>query len=806
MSASLRARFLVVGLLGLVFFLLLTSAIRKSATVDEQLHITRGAAYLSTGDPRLSVKHPPLINVLSALPVHLLLHPSLPRDDWSEVGALSRLADGYVWRPNPGPERIVFLARLPIMGLGLVLTAVVFRWADARFGPWGGLLAAAFCGLDPNILAHSRLSTTDIGGTCFVLVAAYALWRALRQPKWPRILWAGLALGLALGAKLYALVLGPLLALAVSLDAWTGGPGRLRRTIRNLTFVALVALFGLLTLWGIYGFGIGQLDGQGPAVPAPPYVRGFLGILRYSIVDQDIRGRPVYLLGQISDRGWWYYFPVALATKTPLVTLSALLLATLLALRRPKRDDAYLLAIPLAYFLVSMTSSLNLGYRHILPVIPFVAVHIGRLAAPISRSRYPVSSPLRLATRFLLPIVLVVALGSSTLSIYPHFLAYFNLLGGGPENGWRILVDSNVDWGQDLPALRDIAKRDDLGSIRLSYFGTAHPSYYGLDFEPLPAWNATPEQGNPFTRTYYPHDPGPGVYAISVNHLHGVVMDPDRWDIYASFRNKATFGKAGYSIFLYRVEPTGPPADVALSGLQVDQLAPETFALFGTNDVRLRWFDDETSLVISSQPGWIILDADASALRELGLSHPCTTTDGFPCYVYPPDSVVHADVLRRVERLTEASETWRSPHLVPVLKQSLSPLPLPANLGDQIAFLGYELDTSDLAADSLSLLTAWRVTALPDGPRAVFVHLLAPDGQVVAQWDGLDVLVEGWREGDTILQTAPLNLPDGLPPGQYWLQAGAYNPATMDRLPVIDDGTPIADRILLEGIQVGGTP
>jgi hypothetical protein len=137
---------------------------------------------------------------------------------------------------------------------------------------------------------------------------------------------------------------------------------------------------------------------------------------------------------------------------------------------------------------------------------------------------------------------------------------------------------------------------------------------------------------------------------------------------------------------------------------------------------------------------------------------------------------------------------------VPPPDQPLSPLALPVNLEDQLQFLSYELRTPATNPDHVSLLTLWRVTAPPDGPRAFFVHLLTPDGQVATQWDGLDVPVEGWREGDTLLQTASFDLPPDLPPGQHWLQTGVYNPATLERLPVSAEGKLITDRILLTHI------
>jgi hypothetical protein len=117
--------------------------------------------------------------------------------------------------------------------------------------------------------------------------------------------------------------------------------------------------------------------------------------------------------------------------------------------------------------------------------------------------------------------------------------------------------------------------------------------------------------------------------------------------------------------------------------------------------------------------------------------------------------------------------------------------------------LGYDLDTCDAQRATCNLATAWRVIALPNGPRAIFVHLLAPDGNVVAQWDGLDVTVKGWRVGDTIFQEASFDLPPDLSPGQYWLQTGVYDPDTMKRLPVLKGGEPIADRILLSPVGVG---
>jgi hypothetical protein len=389
-----------------------------------------------------------------------------------------------------------------------------------------------------------------------------------------------------------------------------------------------------------------------------------------------------------------------------------------------------------------------------------------------------------------------------TVWISPHYLSFFNVLAGGPNNGWRYLTDSNIDWGQDLPALRDLIQKQNLGRIKLAYFGTAHPSYYDIDFEPLPTWEPAPEQGNPFTKTYYPHKPSPGVYAISATLLQGVVMEPNQWDTYAWFRDKEPFAKAGYSIFLYQVEPTGPPVDVALSGVQINHLIPETFDSFGTNDVRLRWFDAQTSFIIPKQPAWYVTkESDLTSWGFNDISS-CTTNENASCTLYPPSPDDRTSALGKIEATMGRSEAWLSSAPVPSSDDEISPLNLPINLGDQLHFLGYDLDTCDAQRATCNLATAWRVIALPNGPRAIFVHLLAPDGNVAAQWDGLDVPVKGWRVGDTIFQEASFDLPPDLSPGRYWLQTGVYNPATMKRLPVLINEELVIDRVLLLSLTV----
>ncbi len=792
---------LAVLLLWAFFAQAVSSMVVQSPTVDEQAHLIRGYLYLKSGDPHFRIGHPILADALSAIPVWALMDLHLPADDPAYVSNnWGDFSDHFIWRQGNNVDLIFFLGRLPTIALVMLLAALVFRWGRQLGGKAAGLIGLALIVFDPTIVAHSQLITHDAPVSVFFFASAYGLWRYLETHRTRDLMLTGIAFGLAQSCKFSALSLVPIFIAVVAVWPFLSGvaaSGRLRWLWRHALSLLIIFVISALTVWAVYRFTVHPLSEPlrfdlwhlkfDSPLPAPAYFEDLLWETRYFG-----RDRYFFLCGNYSATGWWYYLPTAFVLKSP---LPAILLAGagLVSLSSGSRSWPRLMALLVpggAFFAATLVSPLDIGYRYFIPVLPFLYVLAGRLAM-FAQGRWR--------------LVLVGALAWSAViavRIYPNDLAYFNELAGGPDNGWRCLVDSNIDWGQDLIALRNVVKQYGLGRIKLSYFGSAHPSYYGLDFEPLPTADLTPERGNPSTRTFYPFAPGPGIYAISVTNMRGVALPPDKWDTFAWFRDKSPFAKAGYSIFLYQVEPTGQPVEVALAGIQIDEIDPKTFAAFGTNDMRLHWFDARTSLVIPPQPVWYVLDQGNLASWGWSGPRPCTTTNGQTCRLYPPDPAAHAAALAAIERMSAASRVWQSPALASPTDQSPSPLELPANLGDQIQFLGYELESHTSKVDQVSLWTAWRVTAMPDGPRVIFAHLLGPDGQVVAQWDGLDVPVEGWRPGDTFIQQVSLPLPKDVAPGKYWIQVGVYNPDTMERLPVLAHGAHIADRILLDALPL----
>jgi 4-amino-4-deoxy-L-arabinose transferase-like glycosyltransferase len=498
---------IAVGLLGLMFALMVSSARLESPTMDEQNHIARGYAYLRTGDLRLNLDHPPLINFLSAAPLLLLPDLKLPTDSpaWEQAHVIA-FATQFLWHTSHNADQILLLARLPIMLLAILLGCFVFRWARELYGPLAGLLALGLYVFDPNILAHARLTTTDLGVTCFLFMAVYCFWHWLNHPTWSRLAAAGLTLGLALVSKYSALVLMPILPLIGLTYTLTSGQP-MQRVRKLVPSAGLMIVLAGLVVWAVYGFEVGPLVEGGIPMPIPTYVRGLQGVFRHSEM-----GHPAFLHGDYFTTARWDYFPVAFAIKTPLPTLILLCISLVWTVKQQTWRSAYPLLLPvLVYLAISLSSKfLNIGYRHILPILPFLFVFASSVARSIELRKTPVAATCLL-------IVAWYLIGS--VRIYPHYLAYFNELVGGPDNGWRYLVDSNLDWGQDLKGLKSYMEQAGIEEIYLSWFGSTYPDAYGygIPHRLLPSYIYYPGQVTGVA--FNPLQPAPGVYAISATNL-----------------------------------------------------------------------------------------------------------------------------------------------------------------------------------------------------------------------------------------------------------------------------------------------
>jgi hypothetical protein len=255
--------------------------------------------------------------------------------------------------------------------------------------------------------------------------------------------------------------------------------------------------------------------------------------------------RPSYLCGQYSKTGWWYYFPLAMAFKTPLATLAALglALAYYLARGRQWRGPAEMWTIcalgllPAIYMVIAMRQPLDLGIRHVLPVYPGLFIAIGVAVGAAWRWRPKLCGGVA--------GVLLLGLAAETVCAYPNYIPFFNAAAGGSRGGLYLLGDSNLDWGQDILAVVDWQKSHPDRRLYLCYFGSVDPRYYHLHYVKAPGSQAEKEL----------HEPGPSVrppvLAISATLMQGIYLQPKHRAFYAPLMHRPPTEVFGGSIYLF---------------------------------------------------------------------------------------------------------------------------------------------------------------------------------------------------------------------------------------------------------------
>ena len=523
-SGRRRTVWLPVAALLLLHVGMALGAVRgKSVTFDELAHVTAGYSYWITGDYRLHPQNGLLPQRLAGLAL-LSSRPRFPSLDQPAWWTSNEFAMGhhFFYGESNDADAMLWRARCTMVLLSLGLGILVYAWARRLFGPGAGLAALTLYAFSPTMLAHGPLATSDIAAALFFSAATWALWTLLGRVS-PATLAAGAAAtaGLFL-AKLSAVLIVPVVVILAVLRLLSAEPltvalgserriaGRLQRA-RVLVGAGLAQVLVVGTIiWGCYGF---RYDALRHAVPGrdtlrwetvthvPAVIRGAVAmralpeayLFGIASVRHHATVRRAFLNGRHSWRGWWWFFPYCLAVKTSPVLLVLLLAGAVLAIPRTRtsagRRELAVLAhrtAPLwvllaVYWAAAIASGLNVGHRHLLPTYPPMFILAGGAAAALAR--HGRVSAAGVVAGLGLHIV-------GALVQWPHYLAYFNGLAGGSREGYRHLVDSSLDWGQDLPGLRSWVDRqraaektagDDVAPVYLSYFGSGSPEYYGID-------------------------------------------------------------------------------------------------------------------------------------------------------------------------------------------------------------------------------------------------------------------------------------------------------------------------------------
>lgn len=567
---------LVLALLGSYVAMALSAARTKSVAFDELAHLAAGTGYWQTGDFRLQPENGNFPQRWATLPF-LFSHPTFPdasHPAWRQPDVWG-LGAAFLSRKANDPDRLLFQARAMIALLGAATAALVFLWARELHGTGGGFVALALAVFCPALLAHGAIATSDMALACTLLAATYAWWRLLQRITPGRLaasLGATALLFLTkMSAPLFLPVVAILGAIRVTRDApWGSGAFGREKTFRSRTqragaLAALVVLHGAfawVAIWAAYdfrfaaappalmganampveftgdiGWPVRVLHAMADAHLLPQaYLFGHEWVLRASAY------RFAFFNGEHGFGGWTAFFPYAFLVKTPLAffPLFAVALWTIarrMSARMPETLYALapLLAVLAIFGTAALFAHLNIGHRHILPLLPPLYILAG--------AAWP-ALPAATSGRKAAIVALVSFFAVESWLIRPHYLAYFNRLAGGPDRAWRHLVDSSLDWGMDLPALRDWLhqNRHNDEPVHFGYFGMGTPDDYGIAAASLTTFYGTE------VRPIAPLQPGLFVVSATLLQVYSPAFGPWNKAYEARYQQAMTTLESFYAV------------------------------------------------------------------------------------------------------------------------------------------------------------------------------------------------------------------------------------------------------------------
>mgnify|MGYP000904157601 CR=1 FL=1 len=529
-----------------------TSALDETQTWDEGIHTAIGYGYWVTGEFYQNPEHPVLGKMLLTLPLRLFVHPDLnTHGEAYQNQQLENIGIEFLYRNRVAPETILMACRFVAIGITLAFAAYLAWWSKRRFGPAAALTTLALFAFDPNFIANGRFVTTDVlaAATIFVTCTLWIEYLSSGRRLW--LVLAGLSLGFAFASKYSSLYLAGVLPLLF----WVRPPKPFGLAVRR--FITACLALGLLSAAVVAVVYSPELIHPDPYTHLRDHLtgKGFAGSVLLAFANRFAWLRPLnwligidrvsefnsvghqaYLLGQISDHGWWYYFPVAFAVKTPVAVLAGFALSIILAwkLRARLRRFGFVLFLTLApaavFFLISCAASINVGLRHILPIYPAIYVFMGCVLAEAVQVQ-------PWARWALVGVLLFTAVES--IAIYPNYLAFFNVAAGGPDAGPKYLLDSNLDWGQSFKKLGWYVKDHRIERTCLWSFGNGNPARYipghveNMDADHMDRLDC--------------------VAAVSATPLFGLYTG---LQYFAPLRAKKPMAIVGHSIYLYDLRRT----------------------------------------------------------------------------------------------------------------------------------------------------------------------------------------------------------------------------------------------------------
>ncbi|MDO8240782.1 MAG: glycosyltransferase family 39 protein [Candidatus Moranbacteria bacterium] len=592
---------IIIAILAFMTVVSLLNAQNDALIYDEEAHIPAGYSYLIQQDIRLNPEHPPLLKDLAALPL-LFLQPKfdVTQDFWTKDNAdASQWNAGkyFLFGAGNNPDQIIFWSRLPIILLSLVFGLFIFKWTKEMAGTIAGLFALTLYAFDPNILGHNHFVTTDLGIAAFMTFSFYYFLKFIKQPSWKNVFIGGFFLALVQLTKFSSVLLFPVFGLVLIIYPFvklhrdnnksklaTLGEYLLKGFSAFAVSLVLVYIAYFVSAYNMPQTKLPEIISHyfkpGDTRPAIVYTREFLvsindhpalmpladylfGVLR---VFQRVGGGNVaYLMGEVNTQGFFAYFPIVFLIKEPLPILFFILFSLIIAFTKiikstiapsenffakiRKNITHYLrtsivefsmFIFILLYAITSITGKLNIGFRHLFPMLPFIYILVSVGIFRFLKHRHHQS---KLIFNIMIS-GLTIFLVAGTISAYPYYTSYFNSLVSGSKQGYKVATDSNTDWGQDLKRFKIfLADHPGITKIKTDYFGMADLNYYlGDRYEKW--WGAK----RPIET---------GWYAISVLFLQESTYNTNIADnmSYRWLKNIKPVYQVGTSILIYNITP-----------------------------------------------------------------------------------------------------------------------------------------------------------------------------------------------------------------------------------------------------------
>ncbi len=617
--------FVIMGIMAFFIIVSMLNAKNDSAIFDEVAHIPAGYSYLSQHDTRLNPEHPPLIKDLAAFPL-LFLHLNFDTTQPFWTGDLPGVWDEGQWAAGKhllyeagnNADQIIFWSRLPIILLSVLLGLFLFKWGKELAGTSAGLFALILYAFDPNILGHNHFVTTDLGVAAFLTFSFYYFLKFIKTPSWKNVGLGGFFLGLLLVSKFSSILALPIFGLSLIIyslaknnrDGKNDWKSRFKNLGQYLLKGVAAFLVAAVVIWIVYKvnnyampketfdktidffFAVDDSNAKATVTNHLLHSLNQSALTRpwatYAFgpawtVKRVVGGNGAYFMGKVGN-GFLNYFPIVFLIKEtiPFLFLAVFalgytfkqIIASAFSAKKKKITNFLrssvveysLFGFIFLYAYISIQGGLNIGFRHLFPILPFAYLLISKKVFEFIHDK-KIKSGHSLA---IIVAILIFWQISAAVFAYPSYTSYFNESIGGSKNGYQYVTDSNTDWGQDLNRLKiwidDVNNCPQFGDIPTLTssksaikkcilhrdFGVIekiHVDYFGGGVPQLVLGNkyvAWSDSKRPIET---------GWYAISENYLMGSIYDTkrDSSETYSWTRNYKPVDQIGKSILIYHI-------------------------------------------------------------------------------------------------------------------------------------------------------------------------------------------------------------------------------------------------------------